>query len=72
MQDVCNSIEGYNPNKKCKVLIIFDDMIAHMINNKKLNIVVNELIIRVRKLDISIVLLSILYYLIFKCQKMLD
>ena len=35
MQDVCNSIEDYNPNKKCKVLIIFDDMIADMINNKK-------------------------------------
>ena len=35
MQDVYNSLEEYNPNKKRKVLIVFDDMIADMINNKK-------------------------------------
>ena len=37
MQDVYKNIEGYNPIKKRKVLIIFDDMIADMINNNKLN-----------------------------------
>ena len=35
MQDVYNPIENYNPNKKRKILIVFDDMIADMINNKK-------------------------------------
>ena len=35
MQDVYKSIEEYNVGKKCKVLIVFDDMIADMINNKK-------------------------------------
>ena len=55
MQDVYKNIEDYNPGKKCKVLIIFDDMIADMINNKKLNPVVTELFIRGRKLNISIV-----------------
>ena len=35
MQDVYKKIENYNPNKKRKVLILFDDMIADMINNKK-------------------------------------
>ena len=34
MQDVYKNIEVYNPNKKCKILIVFDDMIADMINNK--------------------------------------
>ena len=36
MQDVYKNIEDYNPNKKRKILIIFDDMIADMINNKNL------------------------------------
>ena len=46
MHDVYNAIENYNPNKKRKILIVFDDMIADMINNKKLNLVVTELFIR--------------------------
>ena len=36
MQDVYKNIEDYNPNKKLKVLIVFDDMIGDMINNKNL------------------------------------
>ena len=40
MQDVYKNIEDYNPRKKRKMLIVFDDMIADMINNKKLNAVV--------------------------------
>ena len=42
MQDVYKNIEDYNPEKKRKILIVFDDMIADMINNKKLNPVVTE------------------------------
>ena len=58
MQDVHKNIEDYNPNKKRKILIVFDDMIADMINNKKLNPVVTELFIRGRKLNISIVFIT--------------
>ena len=58
VQDVYKNIEDYNPNKKCKILIIFDDMIADMINNKKLNPVITELFIRGRKLNISIVFIT--------------
>ena len=50
MLDVYNPIENYNPNKKRKVLIVFHDLIADMINNKKLNSVVIELFIRGRKM----------------------
>ena len=51
MQDVYKNIEKYNnPDKKRKVLIVFDDMIADMINNKKLNPIIIELFIRGRKL----------------------
>ena len=54
MQDICKNIEEYNLGKKRKVLIVSDDMIADMINNKKLNPIVTELFIRGRKLNISI------------------
>ena len=37
MKDVYKNIENYNPGKKRKILIVFDDMIAGMINNKKFN-----------------------------------
>ena len=49
MQDVYKNTEEY-PGKKHKILIVFDDMIADMINNKKLNSIVTELFIRGRKL----------------------
>ena len=62
MQDVYKNIEDYNPIKKCKVLIVFDDMIADTINNKKLNPVVTELFIRGRKLNISIVFITKYYF----------
>ena len=50
MQDVYKNIEDYNPGKKHKILIVFD-MIADMINNKRLNPVVTELFSRGRKLS---------------------
>ena len=62
MQDVYKNIEDYNPGKKLKVLIVFDDMIADMINNKKLNPIVTELFIRGRKLNISIVFITQPYF----------
>ena len=37
MHKVYKNIDNYNPNKENKILIVFDDMIADMINNKKLN-----------------------------------
>ena len=62
MQDVYKKIEDYNPGKKRKILIVFDDMIADMINNKNLNPVVTELFIRGRKLNISIVFITESYF----------
>ena len=51
--DVYKNIDEYNPYKENKILIVFDDMIADMIHNKKLNSIVTELFIRGRKLNIS-------------------
>ena len=46
--------DEYNPDEKRKTLIVFDDMIADTINNKKINSIVTELFIRIRKLNISL------------------
>ena len=55
MLGVYKNIEEYNLGKKRKVLIVFNDIIADMIINKKLNPAVTELLIRDSKLNISIV-----------------
>ena len=44
------NLEDYNPTKKRKELVVFDDMIADMKPNKKLSPLVNELFLRVEKL----------------------
>ena len=62
MHDVYKNIDEYNQDKERKILIVFDDMIADMINNKKLNSVVTELFIRGRKLNISIVFITQSYF----------
>ena len=62
MQDVYKDIEDYNPGKKRKILMVFDDMIADMINNKKLNPVVTEFFIRGRKLNTSVLFITQSYF----------
>ena len=66
MQDVYKNIEDYNPGKKRKELIVFDDMIADIINNKKLNSIVTELLITDRKRNISIVFITRSYFKVLK------
>ena len=61
MQDVYKKIDEYNIGKKRKT-IVFDDMIADIINNKKLNPVVTELFIRGGKLNISLVFTTQSYF----------
>ena len=61
MDDMYKNIEEYNPNKKRKILIVFDDMIADMLCNKKPNLVVTELFTRGTKLNISLLFITILY-----------
>ena len=57
IQDVYKNIEKYKPGKKRQILIVFDDKIADLINNKKLNFGVTELFTRDRKLNIFLVFL---------------
>ena len=69
MHDVFKNIDEYNLYKENKILIVFDDMIADIIHNKKLDSIVTELFIRGRKLNI---LLFLLHNHTLKFQKMLD
>ena len=66
MQDVYKNIEEYNIGNKSKILIVFDDMIADMINNKKLNSIITKLFIRERKLNISLVFIAQSYFKVSK------
>ena len=58
MDDFHKNIEEYNPNKKQKILIVFDVMIADILSNKKSNPIVTELFIRGRKLNISLAFIT--------------
>ena len=59
MDNIYKNVEEYNPNKKRKILIVFDDMIADML---KLNPIVTEFYIRGRKLNISLVFIIQSYF----------
>ena len=58
IHDVYKNTDEYNRDKENKILIVFDNMIADMIHNKKLNSIVTELFIRGGKLNISVVFLT--------------
>ena len=58
MCHVCKNINYYNPYKENKILIVFDDMIANMISNGRLDSIVTELFIRGKKLNVSLVFIT--------------
>ena len=60
--DVYKNIDECDVDKDRKILIVLDDMIADIIKNKKLNLIVTELFIRGRKLDISLAFITQSYF----------
>ena len=66
MDDVYENIDDYNPNRKRKILIVFDDMIADIMTNKKFQAIIKELFIRCRKLNISLVFITQSYFTVPK------
>ena len=62
MDDVCNNHDVYNPRRRRKILILFDDMIADIMTNKKIQAKIKELFIRRRKLKISLVFITQSYF----------
>ena len=58
MDDVYEDIDNYNPKRNKKVLIVFDDMIADIMTNKRFQAIIKELFIRCRKLNTSLVFIT--------------
>ena len=66
MDDIYKNTEEYNPNKKRKMLIVFDNRTGDLLSNKKVNPFVTELSIRCRKLNISLVFITQFYFAVPK------
>ena len=66
MDDICKTIEEYKPNKKRKILIVFEAMLDDMLSNKKVNSIVTELFNKGRKLNISLVFIIQSYFAVPK------
>ena len=68
MDDIYEHIEEYNLNKERKILMVFDDMIADILSNKKNTTIVTELTITGRKINISLVFIILLqsYFTVLK------
>ena len=62
MNDVYENIDHCNLNRRRKVLIVFDDMIADIMTNKKFQSIIKELFIRCRKINISLVFITQSYF----------
>ena len=66
MDGIYKNIEEYHSNKKCKILVVFDYMIADMLSSKKFNPIVFELFIRGRKLNTSLIFITESYFAVPK------
>ena len=62
MSDVYENIDNYNPNRKRKILIVFHDMIADIVTNKRFPSIIKELFIRCRKQNISLAFITQSYF----------
>ena len=62
MDNLYGNIYGYNSNRQKKILIVVDDMIAHVMLNKKFQAIYKELLISCRKLSISLVFITQYYF----------
>ena len=62
MDDIYDDINDYNKKRKKKPLIVFDNMISHVMSNKKAQQVLKELFIKCRKVNISLSFLIQSYF----------
>ena len=66
MDDVYENIDNYNPRRKTKILIVFDDIIADIMTDKKFKAIIKELFIRCRKVNISLAFITQSYFSVSK------
>ena len=70
MDDVYNNINDYNPKRRRKILIVFDDMIADIMTDKKFQAIIKELFLIYRKLNISLVFITQSYFFVPKVVRL--
>ena len=70
MDDIYKNINDYNPIRKRKKLIVFDDMIADIMASKIFSAIIKELFIRCGKLNISLVFITQSYFSVPKDAKL--
>ena len=70
MDDVYQKIDDYNPSREIKILIVFDDMIADIMTNKKIRDIIKELFIRCIKVSISLVFITQSYFSVPKAVRL--
>ena len=70
MDDVYENIHDYNPNRRRKILIAVDDMIADIMTNEKFQAIIKELFIRCRKLNITLVFITQSYFSVPKDMRL--
>ena len=68
MDDVYENIDDYNPIRKRKKIIAFDDMIADIMTNRRFQAIIKELFVRCRKLNISLIFITVLFLCSKRCQ----
>ena len=66
MDHVYKNTDDYNLIRKIKILIVFDDTIADIMTNSKFQAIIKELLIRCRKLNISLVFITQSYFSVRK------
>ena len=72
MYNVYENFDNYNLKRKRKILIVFDDMIANIMTNKKFQSIIKELFIRCRKLNISLVFITQSYFSVPKDVRLIS
>ena len=72
MDDVYENIDDYNLSRKRKKLIVFDDMIADIMTNRRFQAIIKELFIRCRKLNISLVFITQCYFSVPKDVRLMN
>ena len=68
MDDILSNIEDYNKKRKRKALLIFDDMISHVMSDKKAQLILKDLFIMCRKLNISLCFLTVPFFSTKRCK----
>ena len=62
MDDVYENIDEYNPSRKRKIQLVFDNMTADIMTNRKSQAIIEELFTRCRKLHTSLVFITQSYF----------